>query len=139
MLAGAGSGQVMPRAPDTRGGALDTYMPATTAPGPPARQRHHAGRAPHVDYSQVLPQIVDMQRFYAQRQDTQDIAERLNELEYLMRSGTPTAGSRSRLNQLAGRAELDPRRLSRRRADLPPGRAAGGLLTLARGRKGEDP
>jgi hypothetical protein len=50
----------------------------------------------------VLPQIVDMQRFYAQRQDTQDIAERLNELEYLMRSGTPTAGSRSRLNHLVG-------------------------------------
>jgi len=54
----------------------------------------------HVDYSQVLPQIVDMQRFYAQRPDTQDIAERLGELEHLMRSGTPTAASRNRVGQL---------------------------------------
>jgi hypothetical protein len=43
-----------------------------------------------------------MQRFYAQRQDTQDIAERLAELEHLMRAGTPTPGSRSRLSQLLG-------------------------------------
>ena len=55
-----------------------------------------------VDSAEVLPQIVDMQRFYAQRQDTQDIAERLNELEYLMRSGTPTPVSRALLNQLLG-------------------------------------
>ena len=50
----------------------------------------------------MLAQIVDMQRFYAQRQDTQDIAERLNELEYLMRSGTPTPAARGRLNHLLG-------------------------------------
>jgi hypothetical protein len=96
MLGGAPSGEVMPRAPDTRGGALETYTPAV-APAAPA-----PGRPPHVDYSQVLPQIVDMQRFYAQRQDTQDIAERLNELEYLMRSGTPTPVTRGRLNHLLG-------------------------------------
>ena len=72
-------------------------------PGPRLANGHFCGgNASHVDYSQVLPQIVDMQRFYAQRQDTQDIAERLNELEYLMRSGTPTPGSRGRLSQLAG-------------------------------------
>jgi hypothetical protein len=99
MLGGAGSSQVMPRAVDTRGGALDTYLPATAAAGPSLGK---SGRPPHVDYAQVLPQIVDMQRFYAQRQDTHDIAERLNELEYLMRSGTPTAASRSRLNHLLG-------------------------------------
>ena len=96
MLGGAASSEVMPRAPDTRGGALETYTPAV-APAAPA-----PGRPPHVDYSQVLSQIVDMQRFYAQRQDTQDIAERLNELEYLMRSGTPTPVTRGRLNHLLG-------------------------------------
>jgi hypothetical protein len=96
MLGGAPGGEVMPRAPDTRGGAQETYAPAA-APAPPS-----PGRPPHVDYSQVLPQIVDMQRFYAQRQDTQDIAERLNELEYLMRSGTPTPVTRGRLNHLLG-------------------------------------
>jgi hypothetical protein len=96
MLGGAASSsEVMPRAPDTRGGALETYAPAAPAAPSP-------GRPPHVDYSQVLAQIVDMQRFYAQRQDTQDIAERLNELEYLMRSGTPTPAARGRLNHLLG-------------------------------------
>ena len=50
----------------------------------------------------ALDVLVDMLRFYAQRQDTQDIAERLNELEYLMRSGTPTAASRNRLSHLVG-------------------------------------
>jgi hypothetical protein len=103
MLGGAASGEVMPRVPDTRGGALETYAPAAA---PPAHSQvghsDHAGRPPHVDYSQVLAQIVDMQRFYAQRQDTQDIAERLNELEYLMRSGTPTPATRGRLNHLLG-------------------------------------
>ena len=102
MLAGAGSSPVPAGPPDTRGGPVDPYMPTTNPPGPQLRDGHYGGGAPHVDYSQVLPQIVDMQRFYAQRQDTQDIAERLNELEYLMRSGTPTAGSRSRLNHLVG-------------------------------------
>jgi hypothetical protein len=87
------------------GPTLDTPMPAANVPGPQLANGHYpGGNIAHVDYSQVLPQIVDMQRFYAQRQDTQDIAERLNELEYLMRSGTPTPGSRTRLSQLV--AEL---------------------------------
>ena len=74
---------------------------ATGTSGPQLGNGHYAnGHDIHVDYSPVLPQIVDMLRFYVKRQDTQDIAERLNELEYLMRSGTPTAASRSRLNQL---------------------------------------
>jgi hypothetical protein len=101
MLAGSGS-PVPPGPPELRGGPVDPYMPTTSPPGPQFSNGHHPGGVPHVDYSHVLPQIVDMQRFYAQRQDTQDIAERLNELEYLMRSGTPTAGSRSRLNHLVG-------------------------------------
>lgn len=82
-----------------RPGGLDAYVQAPNAPGTQAGKGYFGG-ASHVDYSHVLPQIVDMQRFYAQRQDTQDIAERLNELEYLMRSGTPAAASRARLSQL---------------------------------------
>jgi hypothetical protein len=101
MLAGAGS-PVAAGPPNAVGGAADPYMPTTSPPGPQLGNGHYGGGTPHVDYSQVLPQIVDMQRFYAQRQDTKDIAERLNELEYLMRSGTPTAGSRGRLNHLVG-------------------------------------
>jgi len=65
---------------------------------------HYPSPEAHIDYAIVLPQIVDMQRFYAQRPDTQEIAERLNELEFLMRSGTPTPAGRARLGQLA--AEL---------------------------------
>jgi hypothetical protein len=75
------------------------------APGPQLGNGHYTnGSAHHIDYAQILPQIVDMQRFYAQRQDTQDIADQLGELERLMRSGTPTTGSRNRLGQLT--AEL---------------------------------
>ena len=81
-------------------------MHATGVPGPQLSNGHHQGASlgpsAHIDYAVVLPQIVDMQRFYAQRQDTQDIAERLNEMEFLMRSGTPTPGGRGRLGQLAG-------------------------------------
>jgi len=73
------------------------------SPGPQLGNGHFAaGNTFHVDYAQVLPNIVEMQRFYAQRQDTQDIADRLGELEHLMRSGTPTPSSRSRLSQLLG-------------------------------------
>ena len=102
MLGGAASGEVMPRVPDARSGALEAHAPAATPIPTLLGHSDHAGRPPHVDYSQVLSQIVDMQRFYAQRQDTQDIAERLNELEYLMRSGTPTPATRGRLNHLLG-------------------------------------
>jgi hypothetical protein len=70
--------------------------------GPPGNGHYPPGNGVHTDYSQVLPNIVEMQRFYAQRQDTHEIADRLSELEHLMRSGTPTPGSRSRLGQLLG-------------------------------------
>jgi hypothetical protein len=106
LLAGSG-GAPPPVGYNARHGgpALDAF--ASTSAPPPGLQLGNvafpaAGASIHVDYAQILPQIVDMQRFYAQRADTQDIAERLNEMEYLMRSGTPTPGSRSRINQLAG-------------------------------------
>lgn len=55
----------------------------------------------HVDYSSVLGQIEQMQRFYAQQPQARHVEERLSELELLMRSGTPTAEGRARVRQLA--------------------------------------
>jgi hypothetical protein len=85
---------------------LDSFMPGAAPPAPHLGNGHYPPpeTTAHIDYSQLLPQIVDMQRFYAQRRDTQDIADQLGELERLMRSGTPTAGSRNRVGQLT--AEL---------------------------------
>jgi hypothetical protein len=88
----------------SRLGGLDLPMPAMSAPVPVLANGQYPGPEPHIDYAVVLPQIVDMQRFYAQRPDTQEIAERLNEMEFLMRSGTPTPAGRARVSQLA--AEL---------------------------------
>jgi hypothetical protein len=83
-------------------GGLDLPMPAMSPPVPVLANGHYPSPEAHIDYAIVLPQIVDMQRFYAQRPDTQEIAERLNEMEFLMRSGTPTPAGRARLGQLAG-------------------------------------
>lgn len=100
----AGSGNhVLAGTGNARVGTADTFMQAIKSSGAQFGNGHYAsGNSYHVDYAQLLPQIVEMQRFYAQRQDTQDIAESLGELERLMRSGTPTANSRSRLSQLLG-------------------------------------
>lgn len=100
----AGSGNhVMAGAGSARLGTADTFLQATSSPGAQLGNGHYAsGNSFHADYSQVLPNIAEMQRFYAGRPDTQDIAERLSELEHLMRSGTPTPASRSRLSQLLG-------------------------------------
>jgi hypothetical protein len=102
IVAGAGNQVADPR-PKLQLGTPHTYAHAARSPAAQLGNGHIAGsNSLHVDYSQILPQITEMQRFYAQRQDTQEIAERLGELEHLMRSGTPTAGSRSRLGQLSG-------------------------------------
>jgi len=102
--AGSGPGShVMAGAGSARFATADTHLQATGALGTQLGNGHYAaGTTYHADYSQLLPNIVDMQRFYAQRQDTQDIADRLSELEHLMRSGTPTPGSRNRLSLLLG-------------------------------------
>lgn len=91
-----------PSPPPPRVGGLDLPMPAAGAPVPVLANGTYATPTVHFDYAPVLPQIVDMQRFYAQRPDTQEIADRLNEMEFLMRSGTPTPAGRARLGQLAG-------------------------------------
>jgi Family of unknown function (DUF6232) len=98
---GLAPGPQLPPGPARMGG-LDLPMPAMSPPVPVLANGHYPSPEAHIDYAIVLPQIVDMQRFYAQRPDTQEIAERLNELEFLMRSGTPTPAGRARLGQLAG-------------------------------------
>ncbi len=95
-------GLSLPPAGPGRPSGLEFPVQAAIAPVPQLTNGHYASPTVHIDYALVLPQIVDMQRFYAQRPDTQEIAERLNEMEYLMRSGTPTAAGRARLGQLAG-------------------------------------
>jgi len=55
-----------------------------------------------VDYSGVLPAIVEMHRFYARQSGTQHLEQRLSELELLMRAGTPTISQKTRLRELSG-------------------------------------
>ncbi len=55
-----------------------------------------------IDYSGVLPAIVEMHRFYARQTGTQHLEQRLSELELLMRAGTPTASQKARLRELSG-------------------------------------
>jgi len=94
LSAGAGNGRIP---------IGDPYLQPTGPPGPQlGNGRYGAANGYHADYAQVLPNIVEMQRFYAQRPDTQEIADRFSELEHLMRSGTPTPASRSRLSHLLG-------------------------------------
>ncbi len=55
-----------------------------------------------VDYTGVLPAIVEMHRFYARQTGTQHLEQRLSELELLMRAGTPTSAQKVRLRELSG-------------------------------------
>ncbi len=55
-----------------------------------------------VDYSGVLPAIVEMHRFYTRQTGTQHLEQRLSELELLMRAGTPTISQKTRLRELSG-------------------------------------
>ena len=55
-----------------------------------------------IDYTGVLPAIVEMHRFYARQAGTQHLEQRLSELELLMRAGTPTAAQKARLRELSG-------------------------------------
>jgi Family of unknown function (DUF6232) len=86
---------------------------------PPSRPQHRIQSAPatslngaaiaksapaesFIDYSGVLPAIVEMHRFYARQSGTQHLEQRLSELELLMRAGTPTISQKARLRELSG-------------------------------------
>lgn len=62
----------------------------------------HSAPESFIDYSGVLPAIVEMHRFYARQTGTQHLEQRLSELELLMRAGTPTISQKTRLRELSG-------------------------------------
>jgi hypothetical protein len=71
-----------------------TALNGAAAPGPTADN--------FIDFTGVLPAIVEMHRFYARQSGTQHLEQRLSELELLMRAGTPTAAQKMRLRELSG-------------------------------------
>lgn len=58
--------------------------------------------ATHIDFSGVLPQVVELHRYYAQQANSRHVEERLMELEMLMRSGAASQQQKSRIRELAG-------------------------------------
>ncbi len=78
-------------------------QPTLSSPmnGGPATVPHSTSES-FVDYSGVLPAIVEMHRFYARQAGTQHLEQRLSELELLMRAGTPTISQKTRLRELSG-------------------------------------
>jgi len=92
--AATGSGRV---------GTSETTMTATNSPGAQIGSGHTAtGNTYMVDYASVLPEVVRIQQHYDRDPRTQDLARRLAELEFLMRSGTPTQNGKDRLRSIVG-------------------------------------
>jgi hypothetical protein len=91
--------------PRTRPPAADQQyvMPRQSRPQPGSTSAANgsAKTDAFVDYSPVLPAIVEMHRFYARQQNTQHLEQRLSELELLMRAGTPTVTQKARLLELS--------------------------------------
>lgn len=96
--------QVVANSPGGRAATAEQTFSATHSPGAQVgfgnAQRDTAVTVTHIDYSYVLPQIEHMHRFYAQDPNARHVADRLSELELLLRSGTPTAEGRSRARAL---------------------------------------
>lgn len=77
-------------------------QPSLSAPMNGAAAANPAPTESFIDYSGVLPAIVEMHRFYARQSGTQHLEQRLSELELLMRAGTPTVSQKTRLRELSG-------------------------------------
>lgn len=54
----------------------------------------------YIDFSALLPAVVEMYRFYARQPNAQHLEQRLSELELLMRAGAQTQGQKSRVREL---------------------------------------
>jgi len=97
--------QVVSASPGARLATRETHNVATNSPGAQIGtgnvQSASTNALTHVDYSGELSQVEDMQRFYARQPNAHHVAERLSELELLMRSGTPSTEGRSRVRDLA--------------------------------------
>jgi len=85
------------------GGRPAAARPTRVPPGVAQAPNAGGGAAAEsfVDFSTVLPAIVEMHRFYSRQQGTQHLEQRLSELELLMRAGTPTLLQKTRLRELA--------------------------------------
>ena len=77
------------------------------APGAFPRGSAPNGAAPtqapaevYIDFSALLPAVVEMYRFYARQPNAQHLEQRLSELELLMRAGAQTQGQKSRVREL---------------------------------------
>lgn len=81
---------------------------ATRSPGAQLGHAHmqngaaHANTEHHIDFSGLLPSIVEMHRFYARQPNAAHLEQRLHELEMLMRAGAPGGHQKSRVRELAG-------------------------------------
>ncbi|MDX2287867.1 MAG: DUF6232 family protein [Hyphomicrobiaceae bacterium] len=76
--------------------------PTPTQTGPPgATGRGGAPTLARVDYSQVIGDVATLRAYFAEDPGAGHIAARLDELERLMREGTPSPASRIRLRDVA--------------------------------------
>jgi hypothetical protein len=118
--AGHGTGFTGRTAQSERPGAVSSLRPRATGAPEMSHVSHVSAHQPRsqmggtsaptggssadtfVDYSSVLPAIVEMHRFYARQPGTQHLEQKLSELELLMRAGTPTPAQKTRVRELAG-------------------------------------
>ncbi|MGD9783955.1 MAG: DUF6232 family protein [Hyphomicrobiaceae bacterium] len=100
-----GSGNVVATGQGTRAGTTETTYHAQHSPGAQLGTGNVATgntqTVTTIDYGAHLRTIEDWRQFYGQSAETRGIEQRLAELEKLMRSGTPSPDSRSRLRQIA--------------------------------------
>ena len=78
-------------------GNADTRYSAVNSP---KAQVGPGNRASHVDYSSVLPNVEEWRRQAAQSPGWEHVAERLGELETLLKSGTPHAEGKGKVRSL---------------------------------------
>lgn len=100
-----GDGQLRINGSGNRFGTQETSYAVNGSAGVQIGAGHTAtgnqNSAIRIDFSGVLPQIVDLQRFYSQHQGMEHIEQRLTEMELLMRSGAMSRDQKSRMGELA--------------------------------------
>jgi hypothetical protein len=90
--------QVAANSPGARFGNSETTYSAVNSP---KAQVGPGNTASHINYASVLPSVEQWQRQAAQSPGWEHVAERLSELEALLKSGTPSADSRGKVRSLA--------------------------------------
>lgn len=95
-LSAASGIQQRPAAPEAAGGGWI----AANGNGQTA-QAEAASPAAYVDFSAMLPPVVEMHRFYARQPNVEHLEQRLSELELLMRAGAQTGTQKIRVRELS--------------------------------------